>query len=387
MRKKVLHIIDSFGTGGAETWLLSCVKYLHQHTEANTQFDFLATGGVASVYDDEIMEYGCKIFYQKYSLKSFLSFSRKLRRIIKENQYAAIHNHTDFVSGWHFLAAYGSMPMIRISHVHNPWNFVDNYVTNPFRWFSFKMGRLLMATLTDKITGTSDAVMNEYGYGRWPYKNRRTSPAYCGFNVEKYLYDPNAKKKVCVEFGWDINSHIILFVGRIGLHSYDKAVNQKNPAFAFEIAQYTVQNNKDYHFLFAGFKGVQGMDMEQETLALGLNNQIKFVGLRPDIPILMSAADALLFPSHWEGLGMVAVEAQACGLPILSSSTVPDEAFVIKELVTKKSLSDSKLDWVNALIAIKRIEPCLRFSYNKQIKSSPFSIDLSMHKLLSMYTE
>ena len=43
--KRVLHIIDSFGTGGAETWLLACVKYLHQHPELGTQFDFLASGG------------------------------------------------------------------------------------------------------------------------------------------------------------------------------------------------------------------------------------------------------------------------------------------------------------------------------------------------------
>ncbi|MBK6388957.1 MAG: glycosyltransferase [Saprospiraceae bacterium] len=62
----------------------------------------------------------------------------------------------------------------------------------------------------------------------------------------------------------------------------------------------------------------------------------KLLGLRKDIPLLMSAADVLLFPSLWEGLGMVAVEAQAAGLKVVAADNLPDEAFIIKELEEKE---------------------------------------------------
>lgn len=384
-KKKVLHIIDSFGTGGAETWLLECVKYLYQNHEMNVQFDFIASGGKTGLYDEEIKKYGSNIFYIKYSLQKIFTFGHEFKKILKVHKYCAIHNHTDFVSGWHFLSAAGSLPAIRISHVHNPWNFVHNYVVNPFRWFSFRMGRLLTALFATKITGTSVAVMDEYGYNKWPFKKKRILPAYCGFEVKKFRYNENAKKKICSEFSWQFESSIALFAGRIGLHEYDAANNQKNPAFAFDIAKKLVQEYDSWHFIFAGYKGKLGEVMEQEIQQAGLENRIKFLGVRKDIPELMSSADVLIFPSLWEGLGMVAVEAQACGLNVVASSSVPKEAFIIPELITMKDLSDAQQDWINAISQINKNKPKNRTDYNVSIQKSVFSIESSVHNLLMLY--
>ena len=116
LKKKVLHIIDGFGTGGAETWLLACVKYLHQHQELGLHFDFLASGGKKGVFDDEVIGYGATVFYQKYSLKNFIGFRKQFKKILNQNDYVAIHDHQDFISGWHFLAGSGSLPVQRIAH-------------------------------------------------------------------------------------------------------------------------------------------------------------------------------------------------------------------------------------------------------------------------------
>ena len=89
--KRVLHIIDSFGAGGAETWLLATVKYLKANPNLNLQFDFLATSGEVSLFDEEIREQGCKIFYVKYSFRSLSSFRANLKSILLSNQYDAIH--------------------------------------------------------------------------------------------------------------------------------------------------------------------------------------------------------------------------------------------------------------------------------------------------------
>src|SRR5687767_10278312 len=113
-RKRVLHILNSFGTGGVETWLLTTVKYLHSRLQLGVTFDFLLTGGKPGVFDDEFKANGCNLFYAKYSLSSISRFGKKLRSVLKENQYDVIHDHEDFVSGWHYLLGKRYLPKVRI---------------------------------------------------------------------------------------------------------------------------------------------------------------------------------------------------------------------------------------------------------------------------------
>lgn len=384
--QKVLHIIDSFGGGGAETWLLACAKYLNTHPDFKCQFDFLATSGKKGIFDDEIIKYGCTIYYIKYSLKYFFSFRKQFTGLLKANHYIALHNHQDFIAGWHYLAGYGFLPPNLISHVHNPYNFVDNYITNPMRWFSFIIGRILNVHFATNITGTSNAVMDEYGYKNWPYKKKRIAPAYCGFNVEDFRYNVNSKSIVCKPLGWDLDCKIVLFIGRIGLHDYDTAKNQKNPLFAFELAKVLIERNKNWKFLFVGFKGKLGEELEQQVIGLQLQKSIRFLGLRKDIPDLMSSANVLVFPSFWEGLGMVVVEAQAAGLSVLASNTIPDEAFIINSLKYKRSLKEDDIDnWINSIKEIGSKDFTDRKQYNDLIKKSSFNIENSITYLLKLY--
>src|SRR5690348_13127002 len=187
--KKVLHVIHGFGPGGVETWLLEAVKYLNGHPELELSFDLLLTGGVPSIFDEEIKKYGSQLFYKRYSYISILTFRKKFRALLKNNKYIAIHDHQDFIAGWHYMLAGKYLPKVRVAHLHNPYNFVHNYVVNPLRWFSFKTGRKLMVRYATKITGTSNAVMDEYGYDKHPFKEKRTYPAYCGFDTRRFLFD------------------------------------------------------------------------------------------------------------------------------------------------------------------------------------------------------
>lgn len=382
--RKVLHILDGFGLGGAETWLMATVKYLKAHPELNLKFDFLVTGGIPRLFDDQIKEQGSRIFYIKYSLKSLPAFRRKLRSVLIENRYDIIHNHEDFVSGWHFLFGMGYLPKVRIVHLHNPYNFVHNYVVNPVRWISFKMGRLLMAGLASKITGTSNAVMDEYGYDKWPYRLKRTKAAYCGFDTSKFIFNSHARAQLCKELNWDTGIKIALFVGRIGLQDVDTAENQKNPDFAFSIAKKLVSANEEWRFIFVGYKGQTGNRMEAEVRELGIADKIKFLDVRNDVPDIMSSAQVLVFPSLWEGLGMVAVEAQSCGLPVIMSDTIPKEAIICNELVVVKALEDGVIEWVGSIIEVADVQ-YNRSDYSSIVSNSRFSIRNSVNDLIRIY--
>lgn len=381
-KKKVLHIIHGFGPGGVETWLLSCVRYLNEHPEFNTQFDFLATGGVPKVFDEEVKSCGSKIYYAKYSIGSLLSFRKQFRKVLREGNYVAVHDHEDFISGWHFLLGGRYLPKLKVSHLHNPYNFVHNYVVNPSRWISFKIGRTLMARLTSKITATSDAVMDEYSYDKPPFVNKRVRPTYCGFDTNRFLFDESAKEQLCTELKWSPTSKIALFVGRIGLQSHDTAANQKNPEFAFSVAKALVTTHPEWKFVFVGYKGETGERMEREVLEDGLSDVIKFLGVRRDIPGIMSASDVFVFPSLWEGLGMVAVEAQCSGLSVLMSDSVPQEA-IVTDLVITKSLSETATAWASFIASSNT--PVQRAGYAAIVGDSAFSITNSVNNILSLY--
>jgi D-inositol-3-phosphate glycosyltransferase len=54
---------------------------------------------------------------------------------------------------------------------------------------------------------------------------------------------------------------------------------------------------------------------------LGIEDVVRFIGSRPQgqLPLLYSAADVVAVPSHYESFGLVALEAQACGTPVVAS--------------------------------------------------------------------
>ena len=56
---------------------------------------------------------------------------------------------------------------------------------------------------------------------------------------------------------------------------------------------------------------------------MGFWNILDFLGVRTDIPRLMKAFDVFLFPSLFEGFGIVTVEAQSAGTPCILSDTIP----------------------------------------------------------------
>ena len=371
--------------GGAETWLLQSARYFQQHPELKWKIDFLVTGGEPEILDEEILQTGSKIFYLRYSANRFFSFRASFKKLIKQEKYDVIHDHQDFVSGWHFLSASGCLPAKRISHLHNPYNFVHNYVISFDRWISFVVGRILMRLLSSSITGTSNTVMDEYGYNKWPYNSIRVSPIYCGFNVQEFAFCKKAREELRVEFGWADDCTVGLFVGRIGLDHLNTAKNQKNPEFAFELAKKLVLQDDRFRFLFVGLKGPLGEKMENEVLHRNLQNRIKFLGVRKDIPSVMSASDFLLFPSYWEGLGLVVVEAQANGLPIIASDTLPREAIVVKDLVWLKALEAPLHEWIHL---IKEIITRDRVNNgNMLVSTSSFSIENSVKRMIAAYSE
>ena len=93
-------------------------------------------------------------------------------------------------------------------------------------------------------------------------------------------------------------------------------------------------------------------NVRDRTAELGLTDRVVFAGAHRDVERFYQAMDVFLFPSLFEGLGIVAVEAQTAGLPCVISDTVPEECVLTDDLVTVCRLEDGAKTWANTALSV-----------------------------------
>ncbi|HXQ16780.1 MAG TPA: glycosyltransferase [Caulobacteraceae bacterium] len=387
---KVLHVLDNLGMGGAETWLMALLKHWREQGPDAPQVEILATGGKPSVYDEEAISLGARIHYVPYTRSTALSFAGAFRRILRQGRFAAMHDHQHFISGWHFLIGLGALPPVRITQVHNRLAYLEvNYLTTPARRTVAKIGSGLISRLGTFVGGTSEQSLREYDFARL-HDPRGAVPSgalYCGLDPMQFAGGrAEAHAGVREEFGWPANAKIVLTVGRIDeFAEFDHPLNQKNSAFAVAVGIELARRDPDIRVLLAGDASAVTEALQRRVCSAGVANRIAFAGRRRDVGRLMKASDALLFPSRTEGLGMVAVEAQAAGLPVLASTAVPRECVVIPDAVRFLGLDEGVSAWVEhlrSLLASPRPDP---IAASGLIACSPFSIEHSAAALVQLY--
>jgi glycosyltransferase EpsF len=388
-RLKVLQVIDTLGMGGAETWLMEVLRFWRSEPARDRQMDFLVTSGRAGVFDEEARQLGAKIFYVPFQRNHLIKFAREFRRILSAGGYDAIHDHSDYLSGWHYLLAGHRRPSVRITHVHNPWYQTKaNYGVTFMRRLTAAMGKKLVARYATHIAGTSQQVLEEYGFYSPRFSSIPKGALHCGFCPERFLGEPTeAKTKLCAEFGWLTDSRIILFAGRID-RSAEPTDPQahKNAPFAVEVGIECCRRDSRVCMLLAGEMSPAVPTLQRRIDSGGCSGKIVFAGVRRDIEHLMLASHLLLFPSRGEGLGMVAVEAQAAGLPIIASTSVPRECVVVKELIRFLPLSDSPVAWSDAALGVLHSPRPKPERFNQAVTYSDFATENSARKLLELYS-
>ncbi|WP_083621960.1 glycosyltransferase family 4 protein [Planktothrix serta] len=150
-------------------------------------------------------------------------------------------------------------------------------------------------------------------------QNGHISVIPCGTNLENFhvISKPEARLKL----GLDPQKPIILYVGRFdprkGIETLVRACHQyqttTNASFKLIIAGGSDPNKTD---------GQERQRIEDLVNELGLTEQTCFPGqLSHDIlPLYYAAADVCVVPSHYEPFGLVAIEAMACGTPVIASN-------------------------------------------------------------------
>ncbi len=165
-------------------------------------------------------------------------------------------------------------------------------------------------------------------------------------------------------------------VGHIGRFTY-----QKNHEFLLLSFACLRKKRPDAVLLLVG-----GGDLEPEVrrqaAVLGVEDALRFLGLRDDVQELMQAMDVFALPSRFEGLGLVLIEAQTAGLRAVASTAVPPEAKVT-ELLTYLPLESGPEIWADELL--KAADGYERTNRRRQIMEAGYDLSGQAARIEQLY--
>ncbi|SJN37874.1 Glycosyltransferase [Marinilactibacillus psychrotolerans 42ea] len=187
-----------------------------------------------------------------------------------------------------------------------------------------------------------------------------------GIDCDKFNFNPETRAKV--RKALKVNDKFV--VGHVG-----RFANEKNHSFLIDTFVEIYKEKNNSVLVLAG-DGELLDSLKEKVLRLGIKNNVLFLGSRNDINEIMQAMDVFILPSTFEGLGIVAIEAQAVGLPCYVSDRVP-EAVGITELVSHVSLKHSPKIWARQVL-LDNLSNISRRSYIDEIKKNNYDVnDLS----------
>ncbi|KAB7708169.1 glycosyltransferase [Bacillus aerolatus] len=371
--KRVLHIVSSMGRGGAETLIMNIYRNIDR---MKVQFDFVTHSHGKGDYDDEIKSMGGKI----YSIPSLgtagpINYVKRLKDVMSANDYAAVHAHTDYQSGFPALAAKMCGIEHRICHSHsNNW-LKQNGLKERF------MLKTLQAVIKFSATRFCSCSEEAAGFlfGKSAIMNNKVDILKNGIDMSQYTHsDPGtgSRKSVLKELHLAEETKIIGHVGRFS--------ESKNHLFILKILKSIAEEDSRFVAILIG-DGPLRETIEKEAEKLGLIKHIRFLGVRTDIPRLMNAFDVFLFPSLFEGFGIVMLEAQSSGIPCVASSSVPSSTDMGLGLVKYLNLDDHMDQWRDSIKAAIFIERPNKNLIIKNISELGFNIQESLNDWLRLY--
>lgn len=163
-----------------------------------------------------------------------------------------------------------------------------------------------------------------------------------GADTDKFRFCPNMRDETRRELNWE-NRFIIGHIGRF--------VPQKNHDFIIDVFSEIEKRDENARLLLIG-DGVLQQQIYEKAESLGIADKVCFMGVTDCAEKYINAMDVFLMPSLYEGLSLVALEAQANGLPVILSTRFAKETFVSDNAV-KLSLERKPEKWAEAILKMK----------------------------------
>ena len=376
MKNRILNITNTLDTGAVDNWLV-CVCERIAAENPHWQWTFYCLDENPGRLEERARGFGARVIRSPYRLGDKRAFMSSLRAFMKSNPHDILHSQNDFVSAAYLLAGLGLPFRKRIVHIHNS----EKGIATPSRWKQLLLRETMRQAclrLADHIVGVSRDALSKFLRNKPPQPGR-DRVLYCGVDTQRFNKPPWDREEFRRSLGLPAGAKVLLFVGRM--------VPLKNPLFVVDMVQVLAKLDPSVVACFVG-TGELESQVARRVQAMALGNRVRLLGWRDDIPQIMRSSDLLVFSNveePKEGLGLVLVEAQAAGLPVLLSRGAPEDAIVIPELAQILPLASGTVAWA------RRAAECLakpipdRHASLKKVEDSPFTLTKSASALTELY--
>ena len=249
------------------------------------------------------------------STKAKLKHLSLLYKELKKGKYDVFQTNIDLFNGPNMLVAWLAGVPIRECHSHNSQQGKELQVGRKLsvRLYQSVM-RWLCWAFSNRRGGCSGIAMDFLFGDKW--KNEiHSKVVHNGIDFSEYRkpFDRSKKKQ---EIGLK-RKYNICTVGRI---SY-----QKNPLFIVDVMKALFSMRADCDFVWVGV-GEQETEVRRKINEYQIADRMYMLGSRTDVPEILRSSDLFFLPSRFEGLAIVLIEAQAAGLPCVTTTTTTTES-------------------------------------------------------------
>lgn len=326
-RIRVLQVMGGLDRGGAEAMIMNIYRNIDR---TQVQFDFVVNEREKPyAFESEIKSLGGKVYsVPEYNGINVITHRNAWRSLFESNhEWEILHAHyTSSAFLFMNIAKNYNLKTIAHSHISGMSKSINSYIKVVTRFpLRFQSDYLLACT-------------DEAASWMFGSKSNQTKILYNAIETDKYIFNENIRANIRKKL--DITNQTV--IGHVG-----RFADQKNHSFLIDIFYEYYRVNPNSILLLIG-EGPLKLTIETKVNSLGIKDNVKFIGTIDNVHDYLQAMDIFIFPSLYEGLGMVAIEAQTAGLPIIASTNVPKEA-EITNLITFLSLEYNASDWAQQI--------------------------------------
>lgn len=362
--KRILHIVSSLNVNSG---MMSVVMNYYRHIERKKiQFDFLYLFEMENTYKEEIEKFGGKCYYIG-NPKSICNYMREINNFFctHKDEYDAIHCHPIYSSiMFGFFAKKNGIKRV-VAHSHST-QYSDKKISKI-------RNKLLINFITffatDYVACTEEAASL---FGKRVNRKKKILILKNAIELDKYKFNIDYRKQIRKELNIDSMMEVLCHVGRFS--------SEKNQKFILDIFNYYHKEHPNSTLIMVG-DGALKQEIMKYGESLGIDNYIVYTGKRKDVNKILSAADAFLLPSLFEGAPVSAIEAQTSGLDCYLSDTITRDVNIVNCKYLDVNLPIGRwVDSLNCSLNVKKRERAFQI-----LKESDYNIEKEVKILERFY--
>ena len=361
---RVLHSVSNMARAGVETFLMN---YYREMDREKIQFDFLANKPVPGEYDEEVRSMGGRVFVSPgLNPLHFSQYKRFMADLLHNNpDIRIVHAHNGAMQYYALQSAKDAGLRIRIAHAHN------TKIQRDYKYpLKVVCKQLLRGAATDYWSCGRDAGIFYYGEKRWKASGFILHNA---IDLPKFRFQPEIRHRI--RQNHHLEEHFV--VGHVGRFN-----QQKNHTRLLDIFAAVAKADPDARLALIGM-GELEQSVREKSMALGIKDQVLFLGQMANVNEWYQAMDCFVLPSLFEGLPVVGIEAQAAGLPCFFSDQVTDEALLLTD-ACRVPLQAGDEEWACRILAAKKADKS-REQGAEIVREAGYDIQAEGRKLQEIY--